>query len=430
MSDTSYIAEEKELAIDTPEGLRSFLNYARDAFEELEAAVKLLPSSQLGVPFLTEAQRIFSSLEALVDQYMRILDLGGYLAEEHTNTMQDLYNELLTLEEELVAAMEYVPSSEPLTEKHVYGEKEDVMPTHKRGVVSIDSDTEDNPIKLSITEHHFDSEEIRTHAKVLKRRGDAVLQEATALLDEFKALSEVDDPAYADGTLLYKNFENDCLHLRQQLSRLEQLSTSVVSVDTKVLLDEVENIVNDFPEIIAKVSVQLADYFADDVEDIDVPVTPLIEESATSVSATVRPSLFTKNELRPFIEAALRAPGNMTFLANYFSSPGAFEAYLKRDIDEREKPSKFEKVFGITHQSPFHTLLRDLTLAEIEHLEQLPSVEIRAIVNELDIQYELYVAWMDAYTVMKEYVQPLPSIPFGEFYARAMIEDLKARYGA
>jgi hypothetical protein len=428
MNATAATVEEKELSIDSIEGLREFLLYAKEAFQELEVRAKSCASTQLCRPFLDEGKKTFSELESLVKQYTRVLDLGGFLDDEHIEAMQEMYNNLLVLQEDLIAAMEFVPSVEPLREKHIYGEKDSILIRPKSAAMVVHSESESNEVKLPIRESNFNSEGIRSNLKAVKRRGETAVEEASILLEEYVAIIEVDDEDYSEGAFLYKKCAEELESLKTQLHTVEEAATKPVGTATVVFLEEVERKVNDFATLVQEAKVSLREYFADDEESFAKSENESIAVKSTPEYEKIfRPSLFAKNELRPFIEGALTVPGNAEFLSKYFSSPGAFEAYLKRDVDEREKPSKFEKVFGIKHQSAFHTLLRDLTLAEVEHLEHMPSKEVREILLELDIQYEIYVAWMNAYDVMKDYLRPLPSTTFGEFYVRAMVEELKMK---
>lgn len=135
-----------------------------------------------------------------------------------------------------------------------------------------------------------------------------------------------------------------------------------------------------------------------------------------------------RTELAPLIISALKDVRYRTFVEHAFTSASEFETSLMRRVNEIETPSKLDSVLGIEHKSAFHTFLRDQTIAEIERFDQQPREQLRQQLIEKDIEYEVYVEWMEGFYDMLQMVRIPTSMKFGELFIRAEMEELMHHY--
>lgn len=120
----------------------------------------------------------------------------------------------------------------------------------------------------------------------------------------------------------------------------------------------------------------------------------------------------------------LANPKYQKVIEHYFGSGALFEASLLREIEKRELPSRLDNFLGVNHNSAFHTFLKDLPLSEIAMLEEESFEVMKERVTVLQIEYGIYIEWMNDLPVMHHLVRPHAAMTFSELYVRAELEIL------
>jgi hypothetical protein len=459
MQVSSQTVEQEELSIDSIDGLVDFFAYAQDAFQDFkESAASGALETALCEPYVQQATAAYEEIQALVERHCKVLDLGGFLSEDDVEEMQALYNKIVAAQDEL----EKHSTSETITDTEVslleeetpegvfvtaesVDAVEDVSDTYEdeieeiraitkaQGSLQITDETEVANSTVTIRHISIDSEAFRRNLSSVRGRGIVLIAKAEAMLVEYQEMSETSEAesGFAERAQLYQQ-------LGEAVSALKRITTTIttrinapVTEDAEYFLHSATDQVHTYEELIVQIDKGLKS-FLDESEIASHPTVSaaplsdaaLPKKAANNHFEAYRPNLFSKNEMRPAIEKVATVPEYKRFLTEYFSSPGAFEAYLRRDIGIREKISKFDAVFGIVRKSPFDTLLRDMTLADLEVFDRQPSESLRQVLLDKDIQYEMYVDWMHDYEVMKQMIRTTPTMTFGELYVRAMVEVL------
>lgn len=453
MNVSSITEQEEELVIDTIEGLVDFLAYAQDAFDDFEESATACPSEEICAPYLAQAQEAYVSLQSLVERHCKVLDFGGFLSQDDVEEIQTLYNKIISSKDSLLANLE--PSHEEFLydEKiqsdagaapeilheavfsHLYEDADEenlpftLLPNQKHSSLTITNESE---AQTGVTIRHIsiDSETLRSALRVQKQKTEALLLRGEKMLHEYQEMTigEDDDEDFKNGLTLYQQVESIVQQLGEIVQAITAHSKGALAEDVESFILQISEAAEEFDKNLTYLDKGLGLFF-EEFESETKPVSASLPQESSKTAAVTqfeayRPNLFTKNELRPAIEKVSAIPQYKQFLSDYFSSPGAFEAYLRREIDSREKISKFDSVFGIVRKSPFDTLLRDMTLIDMETFDHQPIDTLRHTLLHSDIQYEMYVDWMHTYEVMKEMVHVTPTMTFGELYVRAMVEDL------
>lgn len=119
------------------------------------------------------------------------------------------------------------------------------------------------------------------------------------------------------------------------------------------------------------------------------------------------------------------------FIDEYFKSPEGFDRVLMTEVKRIEEQTRdsFEKWLGEEYASPFHTLLKDLSLDEVNELQSRTHAELKEEFKQQNIKYETFVTWIDLYAQMREEVGENGHMTFGELFARWIIEAEMTYYG-
>jgi LysM repeat protein len=148
---------------------------------------------------------------------------------------------------------------------------------------------------------------------------------------------------------------------------------------------------------------------------------PVVTESASNVSK--QPEVIPPP--RPFALNGQYAdqPAYKEYIQQVFGSAKAYEQAVERAVQNFDNTTYdvFDRssIFGGgTYESPYR-LLSDMSLQEVTEFEQQPNAEIRAFLNENNIKYDTYLAWLDK---IDEMVQVLPN------EAETKVSDLFSRY--
>ena len=440
----------EELVIDTMEGLVDFFAYAQDAFHDFKESAATCPSEELCAPYLKQAEDAYEEIQSLVERHCKVLDLGGFLTEEDAEEIQTLYNKIITAQDGLEATLN--PDSESddnNTEgdpvRSFYMEEIDEeetdydeisrrnTPSLAQGSLHITDETESTSSHVAIRHVSIDSEAFRRNLNNTKTSVDTLVSKAETMLHEYQEMSESteDEENFRNGVLLYQQLKASADSIKDLSFTIVARMNTPVAEDAELFLQHVADELKEYEEGLSQIDAGLSLYF-DEPESIATESSPLPSTEAPKAAKenqfeVYRSNLFSKNEMRPAIEKVAAVPEYKKFLSEYFTSPGAFEAYLRREINVHEKVSKFDSVFGIVRKSPFDTLLRDMPLQELESFDRQPTEALRHVLLEKDIQYEMYVDWMHDYEVMKQMIHTTPTMTFGELYVRAMVEELMDR---
>ena len=459
MKSFSKTAEQEELVIDTVEGLVDFLVYAQDAYDDFKESAAVCPSQDVCLPYLTQAREAYETVQSMVERHCKVLDLGGFLSQDDVEDIQALYNKILSAKDDLESHLA-VPQQEdilasnetqaPIDEADIdayshesYDEFEDDRAprsfgaTQAQGSLNITDESESAFAEVAIRQTSVDTETFRRNLKEVKMKTEALLAQGESMLHEYQAMSEAaeDDDDFKNGLYLYEQLKSCVAHLSQTKELVDVRTVATPTEDSEVFISRVNDELREFEKNLLLINSGLELFFEEPgstttVEAARPPEFSSYEEPKAANDNKVesfRPNLFSKNEMRPAIEKVISIPKYRHFLSEYFTSPGAFEAYLRREINTREKISKFDSVFGIIRKSPFDMLLRDKSLADLETFDAQPIEKIKQFLSQNDIQYEMYVDWMHAYDVMKKIVDTKPSMTFGELYVVAMVEELMDR---
>lgn len=452
-------AEQEELVIDTVEGLVDFLVYAQDAYDDFKESAASCPSQDDCLPYLTQAREAYERVQSLVERHCKVLDLGGFLSQDDVEEIQDLYNKILSAKDDLEREFSKLQSDDIDNEEsqidadepgdgtddfshHLssespyeeYGMEDRAVVLQANGALNIVDETQEPHFEVLIKHTPIDTETFRRNLKEVKSKTKTLVQQGESMLEEYQSVSKAanDNVDFENRTSPYERLKIVVAQMRYIADQIEIRNTVVPTEDSEVFILNVNNELDGSSKNLETLGKELELFFkesklrstSDESDTKEVYPSTVMRAANDNYSESYRPTLFTKNEMRPAIEKVVSIPEYKRFLSEYFSSPGAFEAYLRREINTREKISKFDSVFGIIRKSPFDTLLRDMKLTEVEAFEAQPTEKIKQHLQQKDIQYEMYVDWMHAYQVMKQLVRTSPTMTFGELYVAAMVKEL------
>jgi len=116
------------------------------------------------------------------------------------------------------------------------------------------------------------------------------------------------------------------------------------------------------------------------------------------------------------------------FQENNISS-AAFEKKVQKTIAsiDAKEIDFWETKFDDPYQSTF-SFLKEMTIQEIEDFNALPLNDRKNILQEENIKYEAYVAWVDIYEPIMQTGAFEPAITFSELFVEWMIETELADY--
>ena len=479
--DSYQTTDHEEIAIDSVEGLAALLEFANDLLLEINDLDKNADDDLRYREAHDQAEILFLKLQSLIEKHTKVLDLGGYLTTDDTDTIQKLYDELAGVRDSLDDAE--TPDS-PQSEEHtpapvafataksitipivnaepiintVVTEPEEEEPEQPEEDEESEFDDEDSTLEeteemsvtkqvsgslqvrdeseslmatgVSITATSIDTETVRRQLRLLAKTAEPLIQKAETMQLEYNELTTVedDDEDLKNGLFLYQQLAASTAQVHELLDEVELRLKDPAKDGLDLFLAHATNELAEYADNLEGIDKGLEWYF-DDIEGQHEGAAPagqsttMPQAGPASVEKLYRPAFFKKDELRPYIDAVVMEPEYKRFLSSRFASPTEFEAYLRREIISREEPSKLDKVLGIVHQSPFDSLFISMTLAELEQFDQQPVESLRVALQEKDIQYEFYVDWLHTYPIMKHMINPPAAMTFGELFVRAMVED-------
>ena len=113
--DSYQTTDHEEIAIDSVEGLAALLEFANDLLLEINDLDKNADDDLRYREAHDQAEILFLKLQSLIEKHTKVLDLGGYLTTDDTDTIQKLYDELAGVRDSLDDAE--TPDS-PQSEEH------------------------------------------------------------------------------------------------------------------------------------------------------------------------------------------------------------------------------------------------------------------------------------------------------------------------
>ena len=456
--------EQEELVIDTVEGLVGFLAYANEAFADFEEATSSCSSEEQCAPYQKSATEAYEKIQSLVERHCKVLDYGGFLSEDDVEEIQSLYNKIVSAEDALSELFVNQEATQASTE--TAKDEEDAVATEEtplevnslqleehedsaeldepvssfgwskpvlvseKGTVTIVDESEPESM-VSIKQTLFDTETIRMSLKEINRRAETILAAGEAKLHEYKSISEEDSTGddTKNGVDLYRELENKVREVRELFAVVRSYQTGPITEERAEFVATAQAALDDFEMQLPIIDTSLSWFFEEPQAELEEAYSqskelPTAVNDNEKFNNIFKPNLFSKNEMRPFIEAVTTVPEYKSFLASHFTSPGAFEAYLRRQVLKFDEPSKFDRWFGVERKSPFDTLLRDMTVSQVDLFEKQSGAQLEKILREKEIEYRAYVEWMKEFEAIKEIFKPHPEMTFGELFVMTQVEDL------
>lgn len=463
-------SELEELAINTPAGLEAFLEYASDAYTELSETAAMLGLGKEDVQaILQHGSLAYKNLQAAVTHCLESLEQSHEITNGDVEEIQRLYNEVVEAGVQLegmnatplpIANVEVsvqttpeVPAiilkkavqNHPLTPEILILSKEDAAEFFEEAKETAIELTREAQFLIKTYESaaqavvgndkYASMTQVFSELRISAARAERVLHDLTVLSNDAARLGSLDE-------ITLQNFEDDLeeieKNLRQFALGFERVFPDILAVDNSpekksngklgvvasaVETDTAHVAINVVP--LLKPISQLERLPSAQVSNPKALLeTPRKPGNATLSSLSSRAESKRVSELSLYIKTVLRERVYNLFITEKFDSPVQFEALLRREISKVEAPSRLDSVLGIHHGSAFFEFLHDKTIAELEQFDKQPHATIRQTLGVLNVPYEVYVAWMQDFALMKPLAGSQSKMLFGELYVRAEIELL------
>jgi hypothetical protein len=381
MTDTTQTTENKELRIDTDEGLREFLQHAKDLYGALiEAASSSVLTSTEPAAKLAQSEVAFRRVCEVTEMCLHSLALGIPLNDVLVTEIQERYNDIATIYD--LFEIEAVP--EPIEEE---------LPSVKSLVLE--------------------------HSDTFVVAANTLAEKARVLLIRYEELSVV--PVQKDELSIARFYYGQLTELSKEVAATaEAIALQKPILDVSATLQT--NITKILEELDTKLNAldkELDRFF--EPEEITLPKADLSNEQASKekqVERTGRTSEFSK-----IVERVLLDSRYATFVEKRFHTKTQFELQLTREVAKIEVPSRFDILMGIRHASAF-LFLKDMSLEDIFAFDHSPRVVIRGELAAKNIPYELYVEWMYILSDIQSVLEAPLHVSFGELFVRAELELL------
>lgn len=379
-------AEEKELSIDTPEGLKEFSQFIEDIYRDFIVALQQTHGVEVLVGGdLVKVEVARTKAGELVLHHTKILEFGGELYEEDIAELQTLYDTIASAYDRLVRSTHAVASNEEAYETLV--------------------DTSGLDATLD-------------RAKLLAVHADEVVYEYSELETVKITTAEL-----KLGKLLFEQLKIAAKQALDKVTEIEQFTVLASPQDLLQIAARLDSELDAITATLEQLQKSLLRYFETDTFAKETPERKNAREKSKKDERAAK--LFDQQTIfsEPLKEL-LKESRNRTILQERHSSPAAFEATLKREVFRVEAPSKLDALLGIKHESAF-LFLKDMSLAEIDVFDSQPKREvIRTILQEKNIPYETYTAWIQALPYLESTVATHDDMTFMELFIRSEIEML------
>ncbi len=380
-------SQEKELSIDTPEGLAEFLRFIEDAYGDFVVALQHTHGAEVMVSGdLLKVETARSKAVELVSHHTKILEFGGELYQEDIEELQSLYDIIAAAYDRLTqAGRDVVPSEEAYAAIEETG--------------GLDATLE--------------------RAKILAVHIDELVYEFSEL-----ETAKITTAELKLGKLLYEQLKTVAKSALGKVEEIEQLTVMASPQEILHIAGRIDGDLDSLTETAAQLQKSLLRFFNTDAFQDQTPERKNLEEKAKKDERAAKlfdqPSIFTD-----IVKVLLKETENRTILQERHSSPAAFEASLKREVYRVEAPSRLDALLGVKYTSAF-SFLKDMTLVQVDTFDGGQSREqIREILQEKNIPYETYMAWMQAMPYMESLVVAHDDMTFMELFIRSEIEMLR-----
>ncbi len=462
-------SQENEFEIGSADGLRRFQEYVDEAYH----AILTGADNSIESDHYTAGKAAYEKVKNIITENLAALEEGKEVSDETIEKLQELYNEMWSIADALIPTNDNEESKTIAANDNVSGEtlaandnNTDLAETMQGSVIIEEAEgvSPIKPLEAIISEEAF-SAAIKT-ATTLHERAKALLEKyesaaknhpdtgtfnAMAYFYEELKTSAVRVEAIANmlshaGTkdnldvLEFQHFEDGLQEVSENLDQLEIGIEKLINPTAEEEGGEIEAaIAAPIKPATGALSIghEEKEYQTITIErPAPLVPPPAPTEKPRAINARLEVPIRSKEKrerqstLAPFVDRALRDRRYAAFVEETFSEPFAFELELHRHINEIENPSRFNKVFGFTHESAFHSFLKDLTIAEIDSFERQPNAQIRERLLDMNIEYETYVRWLDAFYEMIQTFRVPTSMTFGELFVRSELEDLMNHYYA
>ncbi len=379
-------AEEKELSIDTPQGLQEFLRFVEDVYRDFVVALQQTSGAEVMVNGdLLAVETARRRAEELVAHYTKVLEFGGEIFEENIAELQTEYDTIASAYDRLTK------STFPPT---VTDESE--IPQHTQAGLDVTLD----------------------RARMLAVHADELVYEFSEL-----ETAKASTPELKLGKLLYEQLKLTASTTLRKVEEVQQFGTITSPEDLLRVATRIDADLDELTTTLKQLQTSLLRFF--ETEDF-ADQTPDRKNAAEAMKKHERAAkLFDQQSIfTEVLSRLLKDTDIRSILQERYSSPAAFEAALKREVYRVEAPSKLDALLGVTHASAF-SFLKDMTLVSIDEFDSQPRDHIRALMLQRDIPYEMYMAWIQAMPYLESYVDAHDEMSFLELFVRSEIELLR-----
>ena len=345
--DSYQTTDHEEIAIDSVEGLAALLEFANDLLLEINDLTKTATDDARYHDAREQAEVVFLKLQTLIEKHTKVLDLGGYLTTDDTDTIQQFYDELAQVRDELddtetfeapqaeaatavavasplvaetsqnlpiitasptpVTVTESIPSLEStgdeLEERDASGDDESAfvdeelevedepeLPTTKQvsGSLQVQDGSETaSAAEINITATPIDTETVRRQLRALAKTADPLMQKADTMQQEYSELATVDedDEDLKNGVYLYQQLLSSTAQVHELVDEVEQRLKNPAKDDLDLFLIHATDELAEYAENLESIDKGLEWYF-DDVEGGQGEVTRGAESQTTPRAAS------------------------------------------------------------------------------------------------------------------------------------------------
>ena len=414
----------EDVTIDSVVGLTRFFENIEEIYRDSKSHTSRLTSNDGRERAL---ESLHSSLKRQIDALKKRIQDGQSVLEVDAVKSQETYDHLVNLHQEL----QKVPKQQNKTPEQVHQQKNkhnDKKEHRQQNEKRQQTNSQRHDVRLSVKER---IEQLQlSYKKLVELHEDSSVAE-TILLDEAKdtyehsvsvkeELIETHDEKKAEAFLNHAEAHmqeirkalKDVANSRPQFDRMS-MKMDVSDGDEEVVVPiRADNVTKPTP----RTSFIPASVAAQPKQN---PVKRNVPKELVSLPRTE-----SVHEKQSLTNRYLKAPKYQAFIAEHFSSPGGFERILDSTITkiEAETIDHIERWLGETSASAFE-LIKDMTIAEVEAMAASGYDNIHFLLQKENVKYETFVAWVEVLEVMVDAMEPPKNVPFGELFARFMIES-------
>jgi hypothetical protein len=380
-------SQQKELSIDTPQGLQEFLQFVDDVYRDFIVALQQTEGAEVMVSGdLLAVETARRKAQELVVHHTKILEFGGELYQEDIEALQTLYDTIVAAYDRLTKSTYQEARSE---------EAYEVLAQAQGLDVTLD------------------------RAKLLAVHADELVYEFSEL-----ETARITTAELKLGKLLYDQLKTVAAHTLEKVQEIEHLSVIASSQELLLVAQRIDRDLDTLTQSLSELQKSLLRFFETDDFVDQTPERKQITEKKKKDERAAKlfdqPSQFTD-----VLKELLKDGDIRTVLQQRYSSPAAFEATLKREVYRVEAPSKLDSLLGIKHASAFD-MLKSMTLREVDEFDAQPNRDaIRSTLQEKNIPYETYTAWIQAMPYMESLVETHDEMTFLELFISSEIEMLR-----